>query len=80
MMQQERIRPNPGYRRRQEQERIRPRADYKPPTLHTRLLPAGSMVQSVDVEWCPVCLGRRISEKRVGGRPVWHCDDCENEW
>ena len=71
--------PTPGY---QYHERmvILPRENYKAPTLHTRALPSGSSIKSVEAEWCPVCLGREISERLVGGRPFWHCDTCGNEW
>lgn len=59
---------------------IRPRGDYKAPSLHTRALSPGSAVKSVDAEWCPVCLGREISERLVDGSPFWHCNVCGNEW
>jgi hypothetical protein len=80
MTYQERILPRPGYRYDPNRIRILPRPDYKPPTLHTRALPPDSAVKSVEVEWCPVCLGRKISERLVSGKLVWHCDTCRNEW
>lgn len=80
MPQQDRIKPTPGYRRKAMPERIRPRADFKPSSLHTRALPTESVVRSIEAEWCPICLGRKISEKLVAGKPVWHCDECKNEW
>ena len=76
MAQQDRIRPTPGFRPRASEGSIRPRAGFKPTTLHTRALPSGS----VEVEWCPICLGRKISEKMVSGKPMWHCDDCKHLW
>ena len=61
--------------------RILPRPDYAPPTLPTRALPPGSAVRSVEAEWCPVCLGRQISERvDEDGTALWHCDSCGNEW
>lgn len=80
MNRQDRIKPTPGYRPKVAPERIRPRPDFRPPSLHTRALSPESMVRSIDVEWCPICLGRSISERLVDGKPVWHCDACENEW
>ena len=80
MPRQERISPRPGYRYKTSRDRILPREDYKAPTLHTRALPSGSVVKSVEAEWCPVCLGRSISERLVSGKAVWHCNTCENEW
>ena len=71
--------PTPGYRY-QPQTRILPRPDYKPPSMHTRALPEGSMAKAVDAEWCPICLGRRLSEKVVAGRPMWLCEDCGHTW
>lgn len=76
----ERISPRPGYRYKASLERILPRADYKVPTLHTRALPSGGAVKALEAEWCPVCLGRSISEHMASGRAVWHCDTCGNEW
>jgi hypothetical protein len=80
MPQTDRITPTPGYRPREIFQRIRPRSDFKPSSLHTRALPAGSVIRSVEAEWCPVCLGRKISERMVSGRPMWHCDECRHEW
>lgn len=80
MPRQDKIFPTPGYQYQPSRERILPRIDFKSPSLHTRTLPAGSAVQSIDAEWCPVCLGRKISERMVSGKPVWHCNECENEW
>ena len=74
-----RIVPTPGYRVPAERARILPRQGYNAPTLHTRAL-SGTIVNKVEAEWCPVCLGRKISENMVSGRPVWHCDECGNEW
>lgn len=75
-----RISPTPGFRPSTTTIRILPRADFKPSTLHTRALPPGSSVQAVDAEWCPICFGRKISERLVSGQPVWHCDACSHEW
>ncbi len=81
MSQQNRILPRPGYQYRPSPpERILPRTDFKPPTLHTRTLPAGSMISSIEAEWCPVCLGREIGEKMTSGKAVWLCKICGNEW
>lgn len=74
----DRIRPTPGYRPRS--TRILPRPDFRPSNLHTRALSNGDLFTSVEAEWCPVCLGRQISERMSDGRPVWHCDTCGNEW
>lgn len=76
---QHRYTPTPGYRYRPPQ-RILPRGDFRPTSLHNRMLPQGGAVKSREAEYCPVCLGRRISERMAGGRPVWHCDCCGNEW
>lgn len=80
MPQQERISPRPGFKYKAPRQRILPREDYKAPTLHTRALPSSSVVKAVEAEWCPVCLGRSISERMVSGKVVWHCDICDNEW
>ena len=80
MSQQERISPRPGFKYKAPRQRILPREDYKAPTLHTRALPSSSVVKSVEADWCPVCLGRSISERMVSGKVVWHCDICDNEW
>ena len=80
MPQQERISPRPGYKYKAPRQRILPREDYKAQTLHTRALPTGSVVKAVEAEWCPVCLGRSISERLISGKAVWHCDTCGNEW
>lgn len=80
MLQQDRIKPTPGYRCKAALERVRPRVGFKPSSLHTRALPSEGIVRSIDAEWCPICLGRKISEKLVSGKPIWHCDECENEW
>lgn len=80
MPQHERIFPRLDYQPTNTQERIVPRPGYKAPTLHSRMLPTGSMVKTIEAEWCPVCLGREISERMKSGRPVWHCNTCENEW
>lgn len=77
---QERISPRPEYKYKTSCERILPREGYKAPTLHTRLLPYGGTVKAVEAEWCPVCLGRNISERMTSGKAVWHCNTCENEW
>ena len=75
----EKVLPRADYHYRP-QERIQPRDGYKAPSLHTRALSPGGPVKSVEAEWCPVCLGREVSERLVGGRPFWHCDTCGNEW
>lgn len=76
-----RILPSPDYKPRATTARIMPRSDYRPSvTFHSRALPLGSKVSSVEAEWCPVCLGHRISERIEGGKPLWHCEDCNNEW
>lgn len=87
MRRKARILPPPGYvytapieRIIPQLERIIPSSDYKPMTLHARALQASGAVKNVEAEWCPVCLGRHISERLSSGRPVWHCDDCGNEW
>ena len=80
MPQQERISPRPGFKYKAPCQRILPREDYKAPTLHTRALPSSSVVKAVEAEWCPVCLGRSISERMVSGKVVWHCEICDNEW
>ena len=80
MPQQERISPRPGFKYKAPRQKILPREDYKAPTLHTRALPSSSVVKAVEAEWCPVCLGRSISEHMVSGKVVWHCDICDNEW
>lgn len=79
MANQRKITPRLGYRYSPSQ-RILPRQDYKPPSLHTRKLPQGSKIKSIDAEWCPVCLGRKISEREIEGKPIWHCEECNNEW
>ena len=71
--------PRPGYRVPAARMRILPRADYNAPSLHTREL-YGTIVNKVEAEWCPVCLGRKISERLASRGPVWHCDECGNEW
>ena len=78
-MDQNRFTPTPGYEY-QSRVRILPRADYQPRSLHTMVLPTGSMIRSITVEWCPICLGRSISEKMLSNGPVWHCDECGHEW
>ena len=78
-MSENRFIPTPGYCY-QSRIRILPREDYKPQSLHTTAIPSGSTVRSIRIEWCPICLGRSISEKTVSGKPVWHCDECEHEW
>lgn len=80
MPRQDRIKPTPGYRSKAAPEPIRPRVDFRHSSLHTRALPSESMVRSIEAEWCPICLGRSISERLVAGRPVWHCDTCGHEW
>lgn len=80
MPQQERISPRPGFKYKAPRQRILPREDYKAPTLHTRALPSSSVVKAVEAEWCPVCLGRSISERMISGKVVWHCNICDNEW
>ena len=80
MSREERILPRPDYEYRSSMMRILPRPDYKVRTLHTRNLPAGSMVESIEAEWCPVCLGQSISERMMSGKPVWHCNTCKYEW
>ena len=80
MARQARITPTPGYRYKPIVARIYPRSDYRSPTLHTKALLPTNPATSIEAEWCPVCLGRKISERMVAGRPKWHCDDCENEW
>ncbi len=74
----ERLRPRADFHT--QRGRIVPREDYIPTSLHTRTLPPGSAVSSVDAEWCPVCLGRQISERVADGKVVWHCSSCGNEW
>lgn len=77
----DKILPSPDYKPRSQTPRIMPRSAYKPTvTYHSRALPFGSKVSSVEAEWCPVCLGRRISERIEDGKPIWHCEECENEW
>lgn len=80
MTQDFRITPTPGYQFQPRMERILPRPDFQARSLHDRNLPRGGMVEKVEVEFCPVCLGRNISERMIAGKPMWHCDDCENEW
>lgn len=58
-----------------------PNPDYVFRNLHSRNLPRGSIVTSVDAEWCPVCHSDNISEKlNRQGKPVWVCKDCDYEW
>lgn len=70
------------------QGRITPTPDYR---MHSHNLIIVSLqafepmsIPRVDrrlaVEWCPVCLGRNISNKMATGKTVWHCRECENEW
>ena len=75
----DRVTPTPGDVCAQ-QERIAPRPGFKPTLLHTRMLPEGSIVKSTEAEYCPVCFGKKLRERMVDGRPVWHCDECGNEW
>ena len=80
MRHRRRIIPTPGYRCRSATTRIFPRPGFSLPTLHTRALPQGSPTRSIEAEWCPVCLGKRISERVIDGKPIWHCEECGNEW
>lgn len=79
MAEQQRIVPTPGYEYHRP-VRILPSPDYRPSAMHNRALPPNSPVRRVEVEWCPVCLGRQISERMAESGPVWHCDTCGNEW
>ena len=80
MSRHSKIVPTPGYHYTRENFKVIPRADYKYKSLHTRHIAKGDFMANIDVEWCPVCLGRCIGEKLVNGVPKWYCKECGNEW
>ena len=76
-----RIEPRADYTPRKPM-RITPNPNYKVRNMHSQRFMSTGPIKTVEAEWCPVChSGKdRISERMVNNRPVWHCDECGQEW